>query len=718
MTIMKMFNLLFAASRKPAQSLGLPGTGDKMRKVILLILLLPMVIGLWVNSCLAGDELKVSLSRQAGKVNYQPLNDNSILASVLDSKGDTILGLTKEDFVITRGQQTAQILSVQDFAESKETGLNIVLVVDNSDSMERRKAVEPLLDALQSFLALVRPIDNVHVVVFTKPQETGNPAIPKVTTRVFQSNNAVEISGFLRKSFYPDTTESTYLYDAMVVGLGIIKQMPSEKQKFMIVFSDGEDINSSVKAKDVEAAARDLTNFSAYAIDYMDKPEVDPFLQSFAVANHGEIRKATSSNEFSPIVKVFSTTIFHRYIVSYRFTNPPAGAVSIEPAVITVEELTIVDSSPLLNYIYFDTGRSNIPGRYVSLTSPEGASAFAEEKLRGNMEKYQHVLNIIGKRMVNHPEASLTLVGCISDIGEEKGNIKLSKNRAETVAAYLRDIWRIDSGRIMIKAQKLPAVPSTARVPEGVVENQRVEIYSNDPAILDTVKSTYLEEQADTNEVRVNLSVRAETGIKNWQVTLLGDGKPMGEVAQQGEPPASITFTLDSVGLRTLASLNLISARLEAVDMEEKGFTTETLNPCQVKFIKRQERIAQKMGYRVTERYALILFDFDQSEIKQQNQIIMNRIITRIKELSSSQVRIVGHTDIIGTEKYNLALSASRAKAAYDLIMAAGMPVGTTVNHQGIGLLDPPYDNTLPEGRALNRTVVITINYETSSMGM
>lgn len=711
-----LFNPSFATSRKHFQPFGAPLKEYTMRKTMLSILFLPLIIGLWINISQAAEELRVSLSRQTGEINFQPLNDSSILASVLDNKGDAILGLTKEDFVISRGPQSARILSVQDYAESKSIGLNIVLVVDNSYSMEMRKAVEPLLAALQSFLSLVRPIDNVQVVVFTNPKDTGNPAIPKVGTKVFESNDVVALNQFLRDSFYPDTTDGTYLYDAMVSGLGIIQKMPSDKQKFMIVFSDGEDINSLAKSQDVGNAANNLSNFAAYTIDYMDKPEVDPFLKSFAASNHGEIRKASSASDFLPILEAFSSTIFHRYIVNYRFAAPPEGSLSLDPAMITVEEVTIVDSSPLLNYIYFDAGQSVIPMRYTTLSSPDGANLFAEEKLQGTMEKYQNVLNIIGKRLLDYPAASLTLVGCISDSGVEKGNMTLSKNRAEAVAAYFRDIWKIDSMRLMIKAQKLPAVPSSKRVPEGVAENQRVEIYADDPAILDTIKSTYLEKQVDAKEVTVNLSVSAEAGIKNWQVTLLGDGKPMGNIAKTGEMPASIPFTFSPEQLLTLPALSQISASLQVVDQEDKVFTAEAGNICRITVNKRQERIAKKMGYRVSERYALILFEFDRAEIKQQNQSIMNRIIAKLKGLPAAQVQIVGHTDTIGAEKYNLNLSSRRAKATNDMIMATGLPVGTTVNFQGIGHLEPPYDNTLPEGRAFNRTVVITIDYETKGM--
>ena len=42
-----------------------------------------------------------------------------------------------------------------------------------------------------------------------------------------------------------------------------------------------------------------------------------------------------------------------------------------------------------------------------------------------------------------------------------------------------------------------------------------------------------------------------------------------------------------------------------------QGQTFSAEDSSAISFVKRQERVAQKEGYKVMEKYALILFDFD-----------------------------------------------------------------------------------------------------------
>jgi len=675
-------------------------------KKIVGVLCLVLSVFLWADRGHALEKLEVQALRQKAKLTVQPIEEGKVLVSVLDKDGEAILGLKKEDFSIKQGIKTAQIISVEDVQEQRNVGLNIVLVVDNSYSMEQRKAVEPLLSAMNSFLTLVRPIDNVHIVTFVDPGSRE----PRVSTKTFKASEVQALGQFLRSSFFPATTDGTYLYDSMQKGLEIIRQMPADSQKFMLVFSDGEDINSKVKSEEVALAAKGLSNFSAYAVDYMDKPGLDAFLTSFAQGNGGMIRKAKSASDFLPILKKFSTTIFHRYVVTYRFLNPPTGTLNSAPSAVNIEEVTMVDSSPLLNHIYFDTGKSNIPERYVALTSPEAVQSFSEEKLRDTMEKYRHVLNVIGKRLVVNPEARITLVGCNSNKGEEKGKVSLSKSRAEAVFAYLQSVWSIDPSRMEIKARNLPEVPSTSRVPEGVVENQRVEILADHPAILDTIKSVYLLEQTDTKEIRIVPSLQAEIGIERWQLTLRGGDTVLATKEGTGNPPQEFVFALETLGVRTISTLGRLTADLEVKDREGNVFSTAS-SPIAINFMRREERIAQKTGNKVLEKYGLILFDFDRTELKDRNQVIVNRVLARVAELKDVTMDIAGHTDSIGREKYNLDLSERRAKAVYDTTLQTGIAAGAQIHHVGNGPYGPPYDNSLPEGRSLNRTVIITLQY-------
>jgi len=67
---------------------------------------------------------------------------------------------------------------------------------------------------------------------------------------------------------------------------------------------------------------------------------------------------------------------------------------------------------------------------------------------------------------------------------------------------------------------------------------------------------------------------------------------------------------------------------------------------------------------------------------------------------------VVGHTDHVGTEEYNLALSLRRAKAVVDYLEANGLGHVSFTQH-GKGESRPVADNETAEGRALNRRVEI-----------
>jgi outer membrane protein OmpA-like peptidoglycan-associated protein len=310
-----------------------------------------------------------------------------------------------------------------------------------------------------------------------------------------------------------------------------------------------------------------------------------------------------------------------------------------------------------------------------------------------------------------NPEARISIVGCNSNTGEEKGRLSLSRSRADAAFSYLRDIWGIDPSRMDAKAQNLPSVPSTSRVPEGIIENQRVEIYSDHPAILDTINSTYLQEECDTSEIRIVPAIETKTVIEKWQLKLLGGGNVLLTREGTGKPPAAFAFDMKSLGVHNVALMGQITAEIEGQDNEGNVFTILTAAPTKINFIRREERIAQKLESKVIEKYGLILFEFDRSDLKDRNQIIVNRVITRMAQLQSASMNIAGHTDIIGKEDYNIKLSERRASAVYGAMLETGIAVGSQISYEGDGPNNPPYDNNIPEGRALNRTVIITLTY-------
>jgi outer membrane protein OmpA-like peptidoglycan-associated protein len=198
--------------------------------------------------------------------------------------------------------------------------------------------------------------------------------------------------------------------------------------------------------------------------------------------------------------------------------------------------------------------------------------------------------------------------------------------------------------------------------------------------------------------------------LARWTVALIGDGTLIDSTAGEGDLMPAYQFNLKKLGLGKIGGYENIGADVEVED--KKGRIYKTHASTSVHFIKREERVAKKEGYKVMEKYALILFDFDRADIKNRNRAVLDRIITRIKEVPTAKVSIVGHTDTIGKEAYNINLSNRRAKAAFEMIVTGGGINSDNISYEGAGPHNPLFDNQLPEGRALNRTVTVTLEYE------
>jgi len=210
-----------------------------------------------------------------------------------------------------------------------------VLVLDNSDSMVARKAVPKLLEGVGAVLKAIRPVDDARIVVFAaKTVKVGSRDLHVET---FQSNKQSELEAFVSKAYQKGkTTETTVLYEAMVAGLELIKGTPVDDPRFLIVFTDGEDINSAFKSDVVSLVAQGVPNLRVFVIDYMPEPKIDAFLAGFAAQNHGQARKAGTGADLLTLFKQFASRLDQYYIVGYAFapvagptakpTEPPAPA--------------------------------------------------------------------------------------------------------------------------------------------------------------------------------------------------------------------------------------------------------------------------------------------------------------------------------------------------------------------------------------------------------
>lgn len=76
--------------------------------------------------------------------------------------------------------------------------------------------------------------------------------------------------------------------------------------------------------------------------------------------------------------------------------------------------------------------------------------------------------------------------------------------------------------------------------------------------------------------------------------------------------------------------------------------------------------------------------------------------------LRASYIEIVGHTDNVGSDDYNMELSEQRAAAVRDFLIKKGVD-DTVIITTGMGESMPVASNSTPEGRAQNRHVEVLI---------
>lgn len=84
----------------------------------------------------------------------------------------------------------------------------------------------------------------------------------------------------------------------------------------------------------------------------------------------------------------------------------------------------------------------------------------------------------------------------------------------------------------------------------------------------------------------------------------------------------------------------------------------------------------------------------------------LHRLLNLMKANPDMAVEILGHTDDVGEENANKALSEKRAKAVADFLISKGIPADK-VSFRGLGELYPVSPNSSEAGRAKNRRVEV-----------
>ena len=100
------------------------------------------------------------------------------------------------------------------------------------------------------------------------------------------------------------------------------------------------------------------------------------------------------------------------------------------------------------------------------------------------------------------------------------------------------------------------------------------------------------------------------------------------------------------------------------------------------------------------------LFDFDKSVLRPDGKRSIDEALGKLKGVDVEMVIATGHTDSVGSDRYNQRLSERRAAAVKDYLVSKGI-AASKVTTIGKGESQPVATNKTAEGRQKNRRVDI-----------
>lgn len=369
---------------------------------------------------------------------------------------------------------------------------------------------------------------------------------------------------------------------------------------------------------------------------------------------------------------------------------------------IKVEDVKYTEQFPLVASVFNDENSDKPSNSSQFLYAKSDAGEFSISSLVPDVLKInQSTLDIIGTRMLENPVADLILTGTI-DNKAEIGNSQLALNRAQFVKDYLVNNYKIAPERINVQGSGLPEKPSSLKDPDGIAENRRVEISSSNSGILKPIliekdNQTY----ADPNVIEFVPYAESSDSLEEWKLSITQKGNEIRTFAGFGAPEIVDWVIIPNELVKSEIPIEYVLWAKNSKSKEK-----EVSGTIPVDYYSSSKKKTEELPDKTIAKFSLILFDFDDDKISQKDLDIINKDILPLIKFNST-VKIFGYTDRIGDEKYNKGLAQRRALTVRKYLESKVK----SAKYESYGAGESPtlFDNDLPVGRQLSRTVQIHI---------
>lgn len=235
------------------------------------------------------------------------------------------------------------------------------------------------------------------------------------------------------------------------------------------------------------------------------------------------------------------------------------GTETPENPIVRVEQFRSSNTKALIPTVFFDEGSSLLPARYkqIRASDRETYSLPANPRQTG-AALHEHILNIVAKRLLLQPAAKLTLTGYQS---QKESDAQLAKKRAEKVASYFMDVWKIPTNRL---------IRTTGKADASQAENTTVRLSSDEASILAPYTLADTARTVTPYALAIGLNISSGAGLKQWQLEIsqiIDNESEALKDTTATEIASRYLWRLSEDAASTPRSESSLSIRLEAFDV-------------------------------------------------------------------------------------------------------------------------------------------------------
>lgn len=226
------------------------------------------------------------------------LPEIQIYFTLTDENDNSVLGVTREEITLHIDTSAQNIASLKSALEGKEY-LAVGLLIDRSGSM--KKALDQTKEAAFAFTKRLSMSDQIAVISFDDRVRVDS-GFTKDRSLTENAINGIDLG------------KDTALYDAILKGVELLKEIPTQRRA-LVILSDGKDTKSTSQRSEALAAVKSK-GISLFSIGLGPKIE-ENILIELSSETGGDFFKAAKAEDLLLLYQTIAEQLQNQYVLTF-----------------------------------------------------------------------------------------------------------------------------------------------------------------------------------------------------------------------------------------------------------------------------------------------------------------------------------------------------------------------------------------------------------------